>query len=241
MAAISFPAAFDCGGSGGERLRAAKTRLALALAVSVLLHAWLAGSKAVEAPKRPVPPAVSTLTARLEPAAASAGAEAQTQPESTPDASSEPQALRANRQPPSERVVRGTRPGRHSAPPETTLGPATRVPVLRPHAVEPTYYPARELDIYPAPLARLRFEHPERAARERVGGWLLIMLLIDETGAVNEVSVLTGEPAGYFEDAVRAVFAAARFSPARKDGRVVRSRVLVNVEFDSRAAAGTLR
>jgi len=84
MAAISFPAAFDCGGSGGERLRAAKTRLALALAVSVLLHAWLAGSKAVEAPKRPVPPAVSTLTARLEPAAASAGAEAQTQPESTP-------------------------------------------------------------------------------------------------------------------------------------------------------------
>ena len=84
MAAISFPAAFDCGGSGGERLRAAKTRLALALAVSVLLHAWLAGSKAVEAPKRPVPRAVSTLTARLEPAAASAGAEAQTQPESTP-------------------------------------------------------------------------------------------------------------------------------------------------------------
>ena len=112
---------------------------------------------------------------------------------------------------------------------------------MLPSTADRTYYPARELDVYPAPRAPLSFEYPERAAREQVGGSVRIMLLLDEAGAVDSVSVVAAEPPGYFEDSVRGVFAATRFFPARKDGRAVKSRVLINVEFDSRAAAGTLR
>ena len=110
-----------------------------------------------------------------------------------------------------------------------------------PPAADLTYHPARDLDVYPAPLAPLRFEYPERAARERVGGSVRLMLLLDEAGAVDSVSVVAAEPPGYFEDAARAVLATARFFPARKDARAVRSRVLIGVNYDPAAAAGALR
>lgn len=120
-------------------------------------------------------------------------------------------------------------------------GAAPPSALVQPPTVDLTYYSARELDVYPAPRAPLRFEHPERAARERVGGSVRIMLLLDEAGTVDGVSVVTAEPPGYFEDKVRAVFAAARFFPARKDGRAVKSRVLINVSYDPAAAEGALR
>ena len=112
---------------------------------------------------------------------------------------------------------------------------------MQPATAELTYYPARELDVYPAPRTPLRFEYPERAAREQVGGSVRIMLLLDEAGAVDGVSVVAAEPPGYFEDRVRAAFAAARFFPARKDGRAVKSRLLINVSYDPAAAEGALR
>jgi protein TonB len=44
--------------------------------------------------------------------------------------------------------------------------------------------------------------------------------------------VVQAAPAGYFEGAAVAAFETARFAPAQKDGRSVRSRVLVRVSFD---------
>ena len=70
---------------------------------------------------------------------------------------------------------------------------------------------------------------------------MLIMLLIDEAGLVNEISIAAAEPAGYFENAVRLAFADVRFSPARKDGRAVKSRVLIRVNYNSGEAEGAIR
>jgi outer membrane biosynthesis protein TonB len=43
--------------------------------------------------------------------------------------------------------------------------------------------------------------------------------------------LVEAEPAGYFEEEVRRAFASARFTPAFKGGRAVRSRVLVHVNY----------
>ncbi|MCW5605242.1 MAG: TonB family protein [Burkholderiales bacterium] len=96
---------------------------------------------------------------------------------------------------------------------------------------DPTYYPASELDRYPALLQPLALDYPERAAAAGASGKVVVMLLIDETGMVNEVSVVESDPLGYFEAAVRAALAGARFSPARRNDRAVRSRLLVSVDY----------
>lgn len=95
-----------------------------------------------------------------------------------------------------------------------------------------TFYPARQLDVYPRLLAPIQVQYPAAAAQSQVSGEALVMLMIDEYGGVNEVSVVQSMPAGYFEESALAAFASARFSPARKDGRIVRSRVLVNLKFN---------
>ena len=96
---------------------------------------------------------------------------------------------------------------------------------------DPTFYPARQLDVYPRLVAPLQVQYPQAAAQTQVSGHALVLLLIDELGVVQEASVVHAEPKGYFEEAAIAEFAAVRFVPARKDSRIVRSRVLVDLKF----------
>ncbi|OFZ88026.1 MAG: hypothetical protein A3F74_23785 [Betaproteobacteria bacterium RIFCSPLOWO2_12_FULL_62_58] len=242
MAAVFFPTAFNHGVSGGQRLSTAQARFALALAASACLHFWLAAGMAVDAPERAPSPAARILTAQLEPVPAPPILEAQPEREPALADPAEPRSLRARSPPHPEHVSPATKRSEPpAASPGAIAGAALPSAFVLPSTADRTYYPARELDVYPAPRAPLSFEYPERAAREQVGGSVRIMLLLDEAGAVDSVSVVAAEPPGYFEDSVRGVFAATRFFPARKDGRAVKSRVLINVEFDSRAAAGTLR
>ncbi len=104
---------------------------------------------------------------------------------------------------------------------------------------DPVYYPARQLDVYPALLQPVKLKYPD--SPDKVGGRVLVMLLIDEAGAVDEISIAEAEPAGYFEHTVHAAFSSARFSPARKDGHAVKSRVLVRVNYSPGEAEGTMR
>ena len=59
----------------------------------------------------------------------------------------------------------------------------------------------------------------------------MVLLLIDEFGVVNDASIVEAEPPGYFEEAALAVFRAARFSPAQKQGKPVKSRALLQVNY----------
>ena len=96
---------------------------------------------------------------------------------------------------------------------------------------DPTFYPARQLDVYPRLVSPLQVQYPHAAVQTQVSGHALVLLLIDELGVVQEASVVQAEPKGYFEEAAIAAFAGARFVPARKDSRIVRSRVLVDLKF----------
>ena len=109
--------------------------------------------------------------------------------------------------------------------PATAVAPpgADAPAVLR--APDPTYYPARELDAYPQPARPLALDGPAGA------GSIRLLLLIDEHGVVNDVSLVEADAAGHLEETLRAALAATRFLPAQKDGRAVRSRIVLSVSF----------
>ena len=99
------------------------------------------------------------------------------------------------------------------------VGESVHVPV------DPVYYAARELDVYPVPLERL--QGPAVAA----SGWVRVLAMVDETGAVTQADVFDSDPDNVAAEAALQAVRAARFSPARKGGRAVRSRILIELRF----------
>lgn len=105
--------------------------------------------------------------------------------------------------------------------------PAPRRPEGSP-APDSRYYLAQELDSYPGPLSPLRFGRPAGGSPEDV----LLEILIDERGIVRDVIFTRPAQPGQAEEELRALLVATRFLPARRDGRVVRSRLTLRVKLE---------
>ena len=104
-------------------------------------------------------------------------------------------------------------------------------------APDPMHYPANELDVYPRALHTIAPAYPESALQAQTAGFVTLLVLIDEFGRVTVSTVVDAKPDGVFEQAAQQALAQAVFYPAQKEGRSVRSRILVKVEFDPTAAA----
>ncbi len=210
-------------------------RLIKAVVLSFLLHLALLVGIPVN-PTGGVPQMVSTITARLEPA--SADSEPVTDSVVVvPEATTPAPRTDNPPEPAGAKAEAKTEPVRASEQPASAPSGGIEVPFIR----DPTYYPAKQLDVYPQPLAQIRLDYPESAASAKVDGRLLVLLLIDEFGVVNDASIVESQPEGYFEDAALAVFRTARFSPAQKQGRAVKSRVLLQVKYLYGQSAGAMR
>jgi protein TonB len=198
--------------------REAAARLALALALSVALHLLLLGRIGLQ-PGAEAGKAGVVLHARLAPPA-QAG--------------------------PVVPVI--DRPLAHPAAARETTPPAPvdTEPAAMPEAVaqleeaadaplslpDPVHYPAAELDLYPRLLDPVRPAWSEPAREAHLAGSVTLLVLVDENGHVTEATVVDADPAGVFDEVARAAFLHAAFAPAQKDGRRVRSRILVSVGFD---------
>jgi len=99
--------------------------------------------------------------------------------------------------------------------------------VALPQAADPSYYTARDLDRYPRPLAPIRIN---RAAGDGAGE-VRLEILIDERGVVQDMTFAGPAAPARVEEELRATLAAIRFLPAEKDGRAVRSRIVLSVSF----------
>ena len=109
------------------------------------------------------------------------------------------------------------------APPETAAR-AAGLPIHR-------YYRTRELDVRPGIMTRVQPEYPESAARRSLAGSVRVQLYIDEAGRVERVQTLHAEPPGVFEASTQSAFLAARFTPGMKDGRPVKVKIMLEVQF----------
>lgn len=199
-----------------------RLRLIAACLLSLLLHLLV-----LAVPVNPTggePGVVSLIQARLElaedtqapaEAAPAAGASAPPAPPADPAAE--------------RREVAPAEPAAPAkpAPPPPAPGSGVEVPLIR----DPVYYPARQLDVYPQPVALIQPKCPEAALARRLNGRVQLLLLIDEFGVVNEASVAEAQPEGVFDDVTVQSFRQARFVPAQKQGRHVKSRVLLRVNY----------
>ncbi len=191
----------------------------LALAVSASFHLLIVQSLAPDVPRRPLQAAgILPMKVRIErlPAPAAGG----------------PAGIEAEARLDPVRVERPS-PVAVAAPAGLPRAAPVAPSLALPQLPDPTVYTARDLDSYPRPVAPLdtgRIEDP--VAGQPVS--VRLELTIDEHGVVNEVAVAGPEAAGYAETELRALLAVTRFIPARKDGRAVKSRVLLSVSLAAR-------
>jgi hypothetical protein len=113
--------------------------------------------------------------------------------------------------------------GAELPPRKCCSGPAR----LLPAPADPKFYTAGDLDSLPMPVAPLDLGGlPGLASTTPVR----LELTIDEHGAVHTISI-AGSRAGVLrEEELRAALAATVFVPARKDGRAVKSRIVLGVQ-----------
>ena len=95
------------------------------------------------------------------------------------------------------------------------------------------YYAVRELDVRPGITRHVEPAYPEAAARRNLSGKVVIRLYIDSKGRVERVQTLRARPPGYFEQSVEHAFREARFTPGMKDGHAVKTKMTIEVSFDS--------
>ena len=94
-----------------------------------------------------------------------------------------------------------------------------------------TYYPIEQVDKPPRLLGEIQQVYPMRAHNEGVEGFVTLSLLINEHGEVDEIRVVESSPRGFFEESAIAMLRGKRFTPAIKQGRVVKSAWLKTVRF----------
>jgi hypothetical protein len=104
-------------------------------------------------------------------------------------------------------------------------GPALEVPLPE----EKRYFTAKELDILAVPFTPMSFDRLGFALDKMSERRLRLRVFINEAGTVDEVRLekRIGIPA--MEDEVRREFLNARFVPAVRHGRVVKSQKLVEI------------
>ncbi|MBV1774097.1 energy transducer TonB [Burkholderiaceae bacterium DAT-1] len=98
--------------------------------------------------------------------------------------------------------------------------------------VDPTYYPAAELDQLAQPLNAVQLVPPEEGlqpARHQLVGVMRIQIKINESGVVDAVEVLSANPPEMDQQQVINAFKQTRFTPAMRSSRYVRSMKEVEV------------
>lgn len=124
-------------------------------------------------------------------------------------------------------------PAPQPSPPPPPI--ATRVPAVaeEPQVREGDFVPASTAGLIPPePIVNPRPNYPPLAARQRVGGTVIIQVLVDETGAVRETTVLRGvKPDLGLDAAAVSAVQKWRFKPATLNGVRVRTHYTAVIPF----------
>jgi TonB family protein len=93
------------------------------------------------------------------------------------------------------------------------------------------YYGARQLDVYPALVSVLDLPHAARRNADGAEGYVLLLVMIDATGTVDDVSIVEAQASDITNERAVAAVRAARFSPAVRSGRPVKSRLFIRIDY----------
>lgn len=122
-----------------------------------------------------------------------------------------------------------------AAPPPVAEPERSKVPLLDlPQLADTTYYEALALDIQPQVVSAIALTDPEPASPSPHVGYVRLQLKLEADGRVSEAKVLESNLPRAYEVLALEVFGDAKFSPGRKDGRAVRARIMIEVDFKPR-------
>lgn len=235
----AVPPLLDSGPMRARRLGSSQARFAAALTLSVFVHLWLIAATTVEFTRDMSPGVLVPMTVIIEPLAVSSAEQEPLQPEPGYFGEIAFRQTQGGSAPKQNGIVDAVVSADAPIPPPTAENETRNSPApVLPRMMDATYYPAQELDTYPVLRHPISLAQFARELRENAHGEVLVRLLIDEAGVVNEVSPAQAHSADDFEELARTIIANAQFLPARKDGRAVRSRVLINIRFGTDAIYG---
>ena len=115
------------------------------------------------------------------------------------------------------------------AAPNAAAAPAPPPPADPGLPPAPDYFAGGRLDPGPRPLEDVDPLYPEEAKQQE--GSVVLRLLINEAGTVDNVAVVRAYPAGLFERSALEAFGKAKFSPGRMLGVAVKSQITIEVMF----------
>lgn len=210
-------------------MKDARLRLALALGVSTLLHVWLMHTaQSMLSTPRVIGNGAVPLSAQLRvPQRDTLALEKDARDEPAEFAEAVPRRVRDNASAmstvPSASTPADLPTAQSIARAEPNLAPL-------PQPSDPTYYGALSLDVYPKAITALELS---ALLAGTSAGQARATVLIDEAGSVNAVRAVQAASADV-ENAVRSLLLQTRFTPARKDGRVVKAQLEVSLDYTAR-------
>jgi len=82
-------------------------------------------------------------------------------------------------------------------------------------------------------------KYPRPALEQKVSGWVIVMLLVDEQGkVVDTAAVESSESFSDYEKEVAEELRGSTFTPGKLDSRAVKTLMFATVKFDSKALSG---
>ncbi|WP_244072396.1 energy transducer TonB [Nitrosomonas sp. PY1] len=88
------------------------------------------------------------------------------------------------------------------------------------------------VDIPPKPITRGAFKYPPTAKRNGIKGYVVLSVLVETDGSVNQVQVLESSPSGIFDTAALQGIRSWHFEPAKYKGDTVRVWAKQKIRFD---------
>lgn len=88
------------------------------------------------------------------------------------------------------------------------------------------------VDVPPKPVTRGAFRYPPAAKKNGVKGYVLLSVLVEIDGSVNQVQVLESNPSGIFDAAAVQGIRAWHFEPAKYKGDTVKVWAKQKIRFD---------
>lgn len=196
-------------------LHSANVRFAAALAASLALHATAALTLAA-APPGALSGQGSRTAAPIQARLAVPGASESAVAPPPPARSDVARTVTLPEKPASAPAAA---PVQRDSPPVQALG----------LGAETIHYLPSDLDVRPRLRTPIDPPYPRVAPPD--GGYLVLQLLISETGAVERVQVAVADPEGFFEQTAIEAFAAARFAPGMRNGIAVKSQTWIELRF----------
>ena len=123
-----------------------------------------------------------------------------------------------------------TTAGTFDAPVGNTLSAKTPDKAVDPSTARPLPVPLHELDSQPTVIGDVRIPYPEDARSRGIEGTVVLSVLVDESGNVRAVKVISGPGAGLDQAAAKAV-ERIRFRPAMRKGQPVPAQITYRYTF----------